>query len=517
MDRKWWKEAVIYQVYPKSFKDSDGNGVGDLKGILSQLDYIASIGVNAVWINPVYASPGADNGYDICDFRAIDPIFGTMEDLQQVIDGIHARRMRVILDMVVNHTSDEHWWFQQARRSRDDPHYGWYHWWPAEKGSPPHRCGFFDPEGKAWEYNAATDSYYLHYFSPRQPDLNWENAEVRQEIHAMLRFWLDKGVDGFRMDAITYISKDTAWPEIGAETLKEKFDNDWGNYYATGPALHAYLREMHAAVLNGTDAVIIGECSGVAADSAAEFVAADRKELDMLYQFEAITVGYLPGAFKRVDPKGWSRVKFKEVYSRWDRLVEKGGWNTLYLGNHDQPRMVSRWGDDRDAFREVSAKLLFTFLLTMRGTPSLYNGDELGMTNIRFRQIGEYQDIETKQKYAEIRENRGDTEAFLVDQQLAARDNSRTPFQWSAERHAGFTEGEPWMTVNENYRAINAAIQEGDEDSVLQYVRRLVQFRREQVFNVESEGNVVINNYREVTHEGEMLRLAPWQAVVIAV
>ncbi len=556
MEPKWWKDAIIYQVYPRSFKDSDGDGVGDLKGILSELDYIASLGVDTVWINPVYASPGEDNGYDISDYRAIDPQYGTMEDMQRIIDGLHDRKMRIILDMVVNHTSDEHEWFRCARRSRDDPHYEWYHWWPAEQGEPPDRCGFFDPEGKAWQYNAATDSFYLHYFSPHQPDLNWENALLRQEIYNMLRFWLDKGIDGFRMDAISFISKDTSWPEITAETLKEKYDNDWGNYYATGPKLHDYLRELHAAVLDGRDAVIIGESSGISAERAPDFVGADRKELDMIYQFEGISVGYLPGEFKKVDPKGWSLREFEEVYSKWDDALDGTGWNALYLGNHDQPRMVSRWGDDRDEFRAVSAKLLFTFLLTMRGTPSLYNGDELGMTNIRFRQIGEYSDIETKQKYEQIRKKGGDTNEFLQDQQLAARDNGRTPFQWDGSLHAGFTAGEPWIAVNKNYRVVNAAVQGEDADSVLAYVRRLVKLRRERkvlvygeyrplyaheleicaylrsdgseqvlvllnfsgedrVYRGVGEGEVWISNYSEVTRDAEGVRLRPWQAVVL--
>lgn len=359
------------------------------------------------------------------------------------------------------------------------------------------------------------------------------------------------------MDAITFIAKDTTWPVITSEELKEKYDNDWGNYYATGPKLHEYLQEMRAAILPGTDAVIIGESSGVAVERAGDFVAEDRRELDMLYQFEAITVGYLPGEFKKIDPGGWSLVKLKEVYSRWDRLLENKGWNIIYLGNHDQPRMISRWGDDRDEFRSASSKLLFTFLLTMRGTPSLYNGDELGMTNIRFREIGQYRDIETKEKYSEIREKGGNTEDFLRDQQLAARDNSRTPFQWTAGTHAGFTTGAPWIPVNDNCRMINAAVQERDDDSVLAFMRRLVRFRKEHmalvygdyrllapeheqlyvyersdeterllvVLNFSSvktwtawgaEGKVLINNYPELVRENERAFLRPWQAVVIA-
>ena len=556
MKRKWWKEAVIYQVYPRSFKDGDGDGVGDLAGILSRLDHIVSLGVDVVWINPVYVSPGEDNGYDISDFRAIDPQFGTMGELERLIDELHAKKIRIIMDMVVNHTSDEHEWFQSARRSRDDPRYGWYHWWPAEKGEPPHRCGFFDPAGKAWEYNPATDSYYLHYFSPRQPDLNWENPDVRKAIYDMLRFWLDKGIDGFRMDAITFISKDVNWPEMTADVLKLNYHGDWGHAYAAGPRLHEYLREMRAEVLEGRDAVMIGESSGVTAEAALRFVGEDRNELDMIYQFDGVMVGYLPGAFKKVDPKGWKLKEFKDVFTRWDKAMDAKGWNTLYLGNHDQPRMVSRWGDDGAAYRVLSSKLLFTFLLTMRGTPSLYNGDELGMVNIRFRRIEEYQDIETRRVYQQIKEKDGDTQAFLQDQQLTARDNSRTPFQWSADRNAGFTEGNPWMTVNENYREVNAAAQEGDPGSVLAYVRRLVQLRRDrtvlvygdyellcpddpqvyaylrsdglkrvlvllnfsgavQVFRGDCAGEIWIGNYPEVMRDGEGVKLRPWEAVVI--
>jgi oligo-1,6-glucosidase len=563
--RKWWKEAVIYQVYPRSFKDSDGNGTGDLTGILSQLDYIASLGVDVVWINPVYASPGEDNGYDISDFRAIDPAFGTMEDLQRLIDGLHAKNIRLIMDMVVNHTSDEHEWFRQARLSRDDPHYTLYHWRPAEKGEPPYRCGFFDPEGKGWQYNEATNAYYLHYFSPHQPDLNWENPELRRRVYGMLRFWLDKGIDGFRMDAITFISKDTTWPEITADTLAAKYHNDWGHYYAAGPHLHEYLKEMHDEVLKGSEAVIIGESSGVQAEAAPDFVGEERGELNMIYQFEGIMVGYLPGEFKKVDPAGYKLTEFKEVYSRWDRILEGRGWNTLYLGNHDQPRMVSRWGDDSDVWREASAKLLFMFLLTMRGTPSLYNGDELGMTNIRFMAIEDYRDIETRHVYQQIAARGGDTKAFLQDQQLTGRDNSRTPFQWNAGLHAGFTDGEPWIKINDNYRVINREVQENAPGSVLSFVRRLIRLRKERpvliyggyrllnpddphVFayyryddqevvlvllnfsGVDREfgpgesfgGEIHINNYSDVRRgdsavrwEKDGIRLYPWQAVVI--
>lgn len=479
MPHQWWKEAVIYQVYPRSFKDSNGDGIGDIAGIISQLDYIASLGVDAVWINPVYLSPGRDNGYDISDFRAIQPEYGTMEDMQELIDQLHARKIRLVMDMVLNHTSDQHEWFREARVSRDNPYYSFYHWWPAEKGEPPHRCGFFDAAGKGWQLNEATNSYYLHYFAPEQPDLNWENPEVRRQLYDMLRYWLDKGVDGLRMDAICFISKDCSWPEISPELLKEKYHDDWGHYYAAGPYLHEYLREMNEQVLSKYDVVAIGEAAGISSDQALLFVDEDRRELDMLYHFEGIVIGYIPGEFKKVDPAGYRLSDWKEVYTRWDAVLKQKGWGTIYLGNHDQPRMVSRWGDDSEAFRDAWAKLLFTFLLTMRATPFIYNGDELGMTNIRFDKIEDYRDIETRQMYQHLKDNGGDPEAFLKDQQLAARDNSRTPFQWTGGPQAGFTSGTPWIMVNPNYKTVNRAAAEKDDNSVLNYVRELIRLRRE--------------------------------------
>lgn len=477
---KWWKNAVIYQIYPRSFKDSDWDGIGDIRGVLSEIDYIASLGVDAVWINPVYVSPGYDNGYDISDFRSIQPEYGSMEDLEQLIVELHRRGIRLIMDMVLNHTSDEHAWFRQARTSRDNPFYNYYHWWPAEKGEPPYRCGFFDAEGQGWKFNAATNSWYLHYFAPQQPDLNWENAAVRQELYELLRFWLDKGVDGLRLDAICFISKDMSWPAVTPEVLKSEYGDDWGIFYASGPRLHEYLREMHDAVFSKyPDVVKIGEASGISSDKALLFVDEDRRELDMLCHFEGISIGYMPGQYKKVDPAGYKLSDWKEVYTRWAKALSEKGWGAQYLGNHDQPRMVSRWGNDSEAFREASAKLLFTFLLTMPGTPLIYCGDELGMTNIRFDRISDYRDIETKHRYQWLKDSGGDVRGFLQDQQLAGRDNGRTPFQWSAERNAGFSRVEPWIMVNPNYRLINRETQEGDPNSVLEHVRELIRLRKE--------------------------------------
>ena len=480
LNPQWWQEAVIYQIYPRSFKDGNGDGIGDLAGILSKVDYIAGLGIDTVWINPIYVSPNRDNGYDISEYTAIAPEFGTMEELIRLIGNLHERKIRFIMDMVVNHTSDQHEWFRQARSGRNNPYYHFYHWWPAEKGKPPCRYGFFDPAGEGWHYNTATDSYYLHYFSEHQPDLNWENPLLRQEIYKILRFWLDRGVDGFRMDAITFISKDTNFPVISPETLKEKYRNDWGHYYATGPHLHEYLREMQEEALEEYGAVTIAEGPGVRPEQALDFVDADRKEMNMLTHFDGIMIGYQPGEFKKIDPAGYSVTECKTVYTRWSDTFKDRGWGTLYLGNHDQPRMVSRWGDDHPAFREPSAKMLFTFLLTMRCTPFIYNGDELGMTNMRFGKIQDYKDIETLHSYQKIKSQGGDTNAFLKDQQMAARDNSRTPFQWDASPRAGFTNGATtWIKVNDNHATINAAAAEEDAASILHYVRRLIQIRKE--------------------------------------
>ena len=477
--REWWKSAVVYQVYPRSFQDSNGDGIGDLPGILSRLDYIVSLGVDAVWINPVFLSSGEDMGYDIVDFLAIQPEYGTMADMDRLIATLHDKGLRIIMDMVLNHTSDRHGWFRQARSSRENPYYRWYIWWPAENGPPPKRCGFFYTQGNAWTYNATTDAYYLHYFAPGQPDLNWDNPDVRRALYAMLRFWLDKGVDGLRFDALTYISKDQRFPVITPGILKDRYNSDWGHYYASGPRLHEYLREMHREVLARYPVVSIAEASGVGLEEALRFVAEDRQEVDLLYHLEGMGIGYVPGQFKKPDPGGYSRRAWKEVYSRWARVFTGEGWGTVYLGNHDQPRMVSRWGDDSDAFLRLSSKLLFTFLLTMRGTPFLYNGDELGMTNIRFTSIDDYRDVETRSRYAMLKKKGEDAEGFLKDQQLSGRDNGRTPFQWSEAPNAGFTTGEPWLKVNPNYIHINRSREEQDPSSVLRFVRGLIRLRRQ--------------------------------------
>lgn len=474
-DRKWWKEAVVYQIYPRSFKDSNGDGVGDLKGITSKLDYIKSIGVDVIWLNPIYSSPNDDNGYDISDYRNIMTDFGTMADFDELLKAMHDRKLKLVMDLVVNHSSDEHEWFKQSRSSRDNPYRDYYHWWDAEKGQPAKRVSFFDVNGDAWKYDEATNSYYLHIFSQKQPDLNWENPKVRQEIYSMMRFWFDKGVDGFRMDVIPFISKDTAFPPIPAE-----YGNRWSRFYANGPHLHEYLQEMNREVLSKYDVMTVAEAPGVTTADALNYVDPDRKELNMLYQFDGVRLGYVPDSKKIIDPNGWSLLDFKDVYSKWDQVFADKGWGTIYLGNHDQPRMTTRWGNDSNEFRELSSKMLSTFLLTMRATPYYYQGDELGMTNIKFDRIEDYQDIESRNWYEQIKNQNGDLKQFMESQKIAARDNGRTPFQWEASENAGFTTGKPWLKINPNYKTVNVAEEDKNPNSTLNYFRNLVQLRKKE-------------------------------------
>jgi oligo-1,6-glucosidase len=475
--RNWWKEGVIYQIYPRSFKDSNGDGIGDIPGIISKLDYLQSLGIDMVWLNPVYGSPNDDNGYDISDYYDIMKEFGTMEDFDVLLKGLHDRNIRLLMDLVVNHTSDEHPWFKEAKQSRDNPYYNYYHWWPAEKGTPPFRYSHFDAGGNAWTYNKATNAYYLHYFSEKMPDINWENAATRQAIYEIMRFWFKKGVDGFRMDAICYISKDTTWPDV-RDLVKHKYNNDWAGYYAHGPHLHDYLREMHEETMEGFDVTTLAEASGITIDEALLFVKEDRKQLHMLYHFEGMMLGYEKDGYKRPDPKGPNLVQLKKVYTAWDEVFEEDGWGTIYLGNHDQPRMVSRWGNDTEQYREVSAKMLMTFLLTMRATPIFYNGDEIGMTNIRFNRIEDYRDIETINMYRYLQSKKEDLERFLKDQQTSGRDNGRTPFQWDDSPNAGFTTGKPWLKINDNYTTLNEAAASNNNRSILQFFRQMVLLRK---------------------------------------
>ncbi|MCD9184898.1 MAG: alpha-glucosidase [Pyrinomonadaceae bacterium] len=474
IERKWWKEAVVYQIYPRSFKDSNGDGIGDLRGIIEKLDYIESLGVDVVWLNPIFSSPNDDNGYDVSDYRAIMDEFGTMADFDELLAGMHQRGIKLVLDLVVNHSSDEHFWFREAKKSRDNPYRDYYHWWNEEDGKPPKRWSFFDVNGDAWKFDETTKSYYLHIFSEKQPDLNWENPKLRQEVYDIVKFWFDKGIDGFRMDVITFISKDLPFRE-----LPEKYQGNFVQYYAEGPHLHEYLQEFNREVLSKYDIMTVAEGPGTTTENVLDFVDEDRRELNMSYHFDISNLGHKDLAKKLMSPDGWNFLEFKEIFKKWDEVFAEKGWGTVYLGNHDFPRMVSRWGNDSPEFREISAKMLTTFLLTMRGTIYYYFGDELGMTNIRFDNIADYRDIMTINLHKLISSEGGDLDEFMESQKLIARDNGRTPFQWSDSENAGFTSGTPWLKVNPNYPEINAEAQEKDENSVLNYFRKMIRFRKE--------------------------------------
>jgi oligo-1,6-glucosidase len=477
--KKWWKEAVVYQVYPRSFQDSDGDGVGDLKGIIQRLDYIQSLGIDIVWLNPIYGSPNADNGYDISNYEDIMKEFGTMADFDIMLNEMHKRGIKLVMDLVVNHCSDEHEWFKQARSSRTNPYRNYFHWWPAEKGKPPFRPGAFEVDGSGWRFDSLTNSYYLHYFSYKQPDLNWENPKLRGEIYAMMNKWFKKGVDGFRMDVIPFIAKDTTFPVVTQKDIDEKYEGRWDVFLASGPNLHQYLKEMNKEVLSKYNVMALAEGAGTTKSTAMNFVDPDRKELDMSYHFDGVSLGYVPGYFKKMDPN-WSLVEFKKIYSGWDSVFADKGWGTIYLGNHDQPRMVSRWGNDAPEFREASSKMLTTFLLSMRGTPYYYFGDELGMTNIKFDKIEDYRDIETFAEYGKVKNAGGNLKQFIEDQKTGgARDNGRTPMQWNAGANAGFTTGIPWLAVNNNKATVNVEAAEKDPASTLNYFRKMVKLRKD--------------------------------------
>lgn len=501
----WWKGAVIYQIYPRSFKDSNGDGIGDLQGIISELDYIESLNIDAIWLNPIYSSPNDDNGYDISDYRNIMTEFGTMEDFDRLLEEVHKRGIRLILDLVVNHTSDEHPWFIEARSSRDNPFYEFYHWWPVEKGTPPLRKSYFDEEGSAWKYNEATRSYYLHYFSRKQPDLNWENPQVRKEVYEMMKYWFDKGIDGFRMDSIPLISKDTDFPEIDLERYPKVFP-----YYAHGPHLHDYLHEMNRKVVSQYDVMTVGEGSEVQYKEASLFVAPQREELDMLYGFGPSQVRNETMPDSPDSGIEYSLIALKKMFSEWDKGVGDG-WPAIYLGNHDQSRILSRFGQDSGPYRELSSKMLSTFLLTMRGTVYWYAGDEIGMGNIKFKDIVQYKDVDTITNYKRILKEGGDTEEYLEKQKLIARDNARTPFQWNSSQNAGFTTGIPWIEVNPDYKKVNVAEEEVSPDSVLNYFKDAMKCRKENKeliygdYFLIDEDNICIYAYLRQWHGAKIL------------
>jgi len=487
INRKWWKEKVVYQLYPRSFKDANGDGIGDLKGIIEKLDYIKSLGIDVVWLNPVYESPNDDMGYDISDYRSIMKDFGTMEDFEILLKGLHDRGIKLIMDLVVNHTSDEHRWFKESRKSKDNPYRNYYHWWDAEKGNPPYRWSIFDIESKAWKYDAASDSYYFHIFSEKQPDLNWENPKVRYEVYDMMKFWLDKGVDGFRLDVIACISKDISFPEMPTNMPVSA----WFPYYAQGPYLHDYLQEMNREVFSKYDCMNVGEMSFINTDNALMFVDEDRNELQTFYHFDHTGVGVSKENFMYSDDSNWDLVAWKNIFYKWDQVFEHKGWGTIYLGNHDMSRMVSRFGNDNEQYRSISSKMLHVFILSMRATPYIYYGDEIGMTNTNHTNIENYQDVFTINYYNGLKEKGEDYDGFLKSHSKISRDNARTPMQWDNNKQGGFTASKPWLAINENYNYINVAEQESNPNSVLHFFRKMVHLRKSNLILVYGKFELV--------------------------
>ena len=472
-DSDWFASAVVYQVYPRSFSDSNGDGVGDIRGIIERLDYLHTLGVDVVWLSPVYVSPQNDNGYDISDYRDIDPLFGTIADLDELVAQLHARGMRLIMDLVVNHTSHEHPWFRESRSSLTNPKRDWYWWRAAKDGAEPNNWGAAF-SGPAWTLDEVTGEYYLHLFSPQQPDLNWENPEVRAAVYEMMNWWLDRGVDGFRMDVINYISKDPALPD--GRIWGSSLHGDGSAHYISGPRIHEYLQEMHAEVFSRREGALltVGEMPGVTVEDARLFTDAARNELTMVFQFEHVGLDHDGSKWR---PKHLDLVDLKRSLGRWQEGLADRGWNSLYWSNHDQPRVVSRFGDDGQ-YRELSAKVLAGILHLHRGTPFIYQGEELGMTNMRFAAIDEYRDIEAVNYFREATEVLGLTpEDTLASLAQHNRDNARTPMQWSGYPGAGFTTGVPWIAINPNSARINAVAQVGTEGSVFEFYRRLIALR----------------------------------------
>lgn len=471
MNNNWWKEGVVYQIYPRSFKDTIGNGLGDIDGIIEKLDYIKSLGVNMIWICPVYASPNDDNGYDISDYRKISEDFGGNDAFDRLLKAMHARDLKLIMDLVVNHSSDEHHWFEQAKQSKDNPYHDYYIWKEGTPTSIPNNWqSVFN--GSVWEWNAPTEEYYLHYYTKKQPDLNWENPAVRKEVYAIIDFWLAKGVDGFRMDVISLISKRIAFEDVPQSM---SFIDVMEKVYANGPRVHEYLKEMNRKVLSKYDAVTVGEGPGVNLEHGPRYVSTKEKELNMVFHFDHLTIDFGPEG--KYDPVPVDFLRFKEIFSQWDQALAEDGWNSIFLGNHDFSRIVSRFGNDRK-YHNASAKLLVTLLMSLRGTPYVYQGDEIGMTNVAHPSIDLYDDVETRNAWKAAEAAGKDMDQFLKAVHWQSRDNARTPMQWDASMQAGFSTGKPWIPVNENHEQINVVAAENDPNSILHYYRKMIAYRK---------------------------------------
>jgi len=475
----WWKKSVVYQVYPKSYQDSNGDGIGDLPGLTSRLSYIKDLGADVIWLNPVYKSPDQDNGYDISDYRSIQPAYGTMADFDELLQKAHTIGLKIIMDLVVNHTSDQHEWFQESKKSKDNPYRDYYIWRDPVDGHEPNNWGSYF-SGSVWKFDKTTGQYYLHLFADGQPDLNWENPQVRDEVWSLMRFWLDKGVDGFRMDVINLISKPAGLPD-GQKAEDERYA-DAGKMVADGPRLNEFLQEMNQKVLSKYDVMTVGEMPGSTPEDAIKYTGLDANELNMVFQFDH--VGLEPNPDPRLgkwNDQPIKLVELKQSLSNWETKLDGKGWNSLYWNNHDQPRAVSRFATDNPKYRVKAAKMLGTTLHMMQGTPYVYEGEELGMTNVHYEKLAQYEDLESINAYRELVEDEKiiDSESMLKYLSYKSRDNARTPMQWDQTKNAGFTSGKPWFSLNPNFDEINARNQIEDSDSVFSYYKKLIRLRHQ--------------------------------------
>lgn len=476
MKKNWWQEAVVYQIYPRSFQDTNNDGIGDLRGVIQHLDYIKNLGVDVIWLNPIYSSPNDDNGYDIADYRKIMQDFGTMDDFNQLLISAHKKGLKIMMDLVVNHTSDEHHWFMESRKNKDNKYRDYYFWRDPREGKEPNnwKSNF---SGSAWQYDKSTDQYYMHLFSKKQPDLNWDNSEVRQEVYGLMKFWLDKGVDGFRMDVINLISKKPGLPDD--PNASQGAVEDAMSWVANGPKVHDYLKEMNRKVLSKYDVMTVGETPAASTQDAIKYTGFNRQELEMVFQFEHMGLDWSKNGLGKWSTNKVSLTALKEVMSRWQNDLDGKAWNSLYWNNHDQPRVVSRFGNDSKEYRVRSAKMLGLLLHFMQGTPYIYQGEEIGMTNVKFEDIHEYKDLETLNAYNEIvKENKqisaGDMMRYIHH---SSRDNARTPMQWSQNVNAGFSTVDPWIKVNPSYKLINVEKDLKDPNSIYSFYKKMNELR----------------------------------------
>ncbi|MBS4213742.1 glycoside hydrolase family 13 protein [Neobacillus rhizophilus] len=489
---QWWKKSVVYQIYPRSFHDSNGDGIGDLPGIIEKLDYLKLLGVDIIWLSPIYDSPNDDNGYDIRNYQEIMNEFGTMADFDQLLEEIHKRDMKLMMDLVVNHTSDEHEWFVQSKQSKDNPYRDYYIWREGKDGKAPNNWGSFF-SGPAWEYDEATNEYYLHIFSKKQPDLNWENPKVRQEIYQMMKFWLEKGVDGFRMDVINMISKAPGLPD--GEQHSGQLFGDGAPNFMNGPRIHEFLQEMNKEVLSQYPTITVGEMPGTTPEDAILYTNPERHEVNMIFTFEHMDLDSAPGGKWNLKPL--YLLDLKENLAKWQTALHNKGWNSLYWNNHDQPRIVSRFGNDEE-YRVESATMLAACLHFMQGTPYIYQGEEIGMTNVKFSALDEYRDIETINMYKERKSQGYSHEEIMASIYAKGRDNARTPMQWDDEEHAGFTTGTPWIKVNPRYHEVNVKSALEDKNSIFYFYQKLIALRKELDIIVEGDFQLLLQDHPQL-------------------